>query len=81
MGCDDLRRVAHFYLDGQLGEGKCSDLLRHLEQCKECDDRVVILKRLRLFVRCRLNRLTAPDRLRQRIQSAVNGRIPLSGSL
>lgn len=68
MVCDDVKRIVYFYLDGQLGDQKKSAISSHLEDCKDCDDRVTIHKRLRLFISKRLEPYAAPDRLRLRIK-------------
>lgn len=67
MGCcDDVRRVAYFYLDGTLGPNKEQFVKSHLVECPDCDQRVGLHKRIRNFLRARLT-AHAPDSLRQRI--------------
>lgn len=68
MVCDDVKRIVYFYLDGQVGEQKKSAITSHLKDCRGCDDRVEISRRLRLFIAKRLGPHSAPDRLRIRIQ-------------
>lgn len=80
MVCDDVKRIVYFYLDGQLGEQKKTAINSHLEGCRSCDDRVVISRRLRLFISRRLGPHSAPARLRTRIQeSFASLRRPTAG--
>lgn len=71
MVCDDVKRVVYFFLDDQLGEGKREDFRVHLKACRDCDDRVTVHKRMRDFVRRRLQPLRAPGELRSRIHEAL----------
>ena len=68
MVCDDVKRIVYFYLDGQVGEQKKGAITSHLKGCRNCDDRVEISRRLRLFIAKRLGPHSAPARLRTRIQ-------------
>jgi mycothiol system anti-sigma-R factor len=67
MICDDVKRVAYFFLDGKLGENKQNDFKTHMSICPDCEQRVSIHRRLRLFITKRLGRDSAPQRLRQRL--------------
>jgi mycothiol system anti-sigma-R factor len=67
MICDDVKRVAYFFLDGKLGESKQNDFKTHVSICPDCEQRVSIHRRLRLFICKRLSRDSAPQRLRQRL--------------
>jgi mycothiol system anti-sigma-R factor len=67
MICDDVKRVAYFFLDGNLGERKQTDFKIHMSICPECEQRVSIHRRLRLFICKRLGRDAAPQSLRQRL--------------
>jgi mycothiol system anti-sigma-R factor len=68
MICDDVKRVAYFFLDGNLGENKQNDFKTHVSICPDCEQRVSIHRRLRLFICKRLGRGdSAPQRLRQRL--------------
>lgn len=71
MVCDDVRRIAYFFLDGQLEAPKRGDIEGHLTACPECGGRVTIHRRLRAFVRSRLRIIPAPARLRERLHSAI----------
>lgn len=71
MLCDDVRRFAYFYLDGQLSQPKNLDFTYHIEHCRNCDDRMTIHRRLRSFVKTRVAPQPAPERLRERILSSV----------
>jgi mycothiol system anti-sigma-R factor len=67
MICDDVKRVAYFFLDGTMGEGKQTDFKTHVSICPGCEQRVSIHRRLRNFIMKRLGRDSAPQRLRQRL--------------
>jgi mycothiol system anti-sigma-R factor len=67
MICDDVKRVAYFFLDGKLGETKQNDFKTHVSICPDCEQRVSIHRRLRNFISKRLSRDSAPQRLRQRL--------------
>jgi len=67
MICDDVKRVAYFFLDGNLGERKQTDFKTHMSLCPDCEQRVSIHRRLRVFIVNRLGRDSAPQRLRQRL--------------
>ena len=54
MVCDDVRRIAYFFLDEQLETTKHKDIEGHLTDCPGCDGRIKIHRRLRAFVRARL---------------------------
>lgn len=72
MVCDDVRRIAYFFLDGQLGENRHTDLQGHVQACPSCDGRLTIHRRLREFIRRRLAPVTAPPPLRDRIRNAIH---------
>lgn len=67
MICDDVKRVAYFFLDGNLGERKQTDFKTHVSLCPECEQRISIHRRLRIFIVKRLGRDSAPPSLRQRL--------------
>ena len=71
MLCDDVRRVAYFFLDGSLGKTKQSDFSEHLNLCPECERRTKVHRRLREFVQRRIERLNAPDRLKVRLERSI----------
>ena len=71
MVCDDVRRIAYFFLDEQLETTKHKVIEGHLTDCPGCDGRMKIHRRLRAFVRARLRAMPAPSRLRERIHSAL----------
>ena len=73
MICDDVKRVAYFFLDGSMGEKKQTDFKTHVSLCPECEQRVSIHRRLRNFISRRLGRMAAPPTLRQRL-TAVSAR-------
>ena len=67
MICDDVKRVAYFFLDGSMGERKQTDFKTHVSICPDCEQRVSIHRRLRNFIAKRLGRDSAPQSLRQRL--------------
>lgn len=71
MLCDDVRRVMYFFLDGALGATKEQDLKTHLSACPDCVRREAVQRKLRSFVRRRIAPVTAPDRLRLRLNRAL----------
>ena len=71
MGCDDVKRVLYFFLDGSLGERKLKELVSHFDLCPECETRKRIQERLRNFVRERVERLPATDRFKTRLARSL----------
>ena len=71
MLCDDVKRVVYFFLDESLGSQKKHDIEIHLSNCPDCEIRVVVQRRLRLFVRERLSPMNAPDHLRTRLSETI----------
>jgi mycothiol system anti-sigma-R factor len=66
MVCNDVKRIAYFYLDGTLGEQRKTEFKKHLDECHDCDSRVVFHQRIRDFFRRRVQSV-APDSLKARI--------------
>jgi len=71
MLCKDVKRVVYFFLDGSLAEGRKKDVSSHLNLCPDCEARTRISGRLRNFFRRRMQRMSAPARLRQRLSRAL----------
>lgn len=71
MRCNDVKRVAYFFLDGTLGATRQKDFSKHLNLCPDCEARTTIHRRIRLFLKKRLARLRAPARLKQRLSRAL----------
>jgi mycothiol system anti-sigma-R factor len=71
MLCDEVKRVAYFFLDGTLAGTKQKAISKHLGLCPECEARTTIHRRIRNFLKRRLARLTAPQRLRQRLSRSL----------
>ena len=69
MICDDVRRVAYFYIDGKLGKNKDSDLSSHLSECPDCEARITVHRRIRSFLKRRLNAFCAPEHLRDKVRA------------
>lgn len=75
MVCNDVKRIAYFYLDGALSEQKLNEVQLHLEECRDCDGRVTIHRRLRDFVKRRVHQ-SAPEQLRERLTNLWKGTRP-----
>jgi len=71
MGCDDVKRVLYFFLDGTLGEKSRSDVDHHLEECPDCKRRSHVHRRLRVFVQQRIGRVAAPERFKTRLSRSL----------
>lgn len=71
MVCDDVKRIAYFFLDETLGPDKRRQFVHHLKRCPPCESWVAVMKRLRTFVRNRLPRVVASGDLRARISRTV----------
>lgn len=71
MVCDDVRRVAYFFLDGTLGESKRVDFESHLEDCGDCEARVIFHRSVRKFLKRRLRPIAAPPALRARVGTSL----------
>lgn len=69
--CDDLKRIAYFFLDGELGTEKGQEIQLHVDGCPPCHHRIVIHQRIRILVRRRLVAVHASEQLRQRIRAAM----------
>jgi len=71
MGCEDVKRVIYFFLDGQLGDRKQRDVKQHLNLCADCEARTKLQRRLREFIRKRLCPIAASDRFKQRLSRSL----------
>lgn len=71
MLCKDVKRVVYFFLDGSLGEVKQRDYTTHLSICPDCESRTTISRKLRDFVRRRVGRDNAPERLKIRLTRSI----------
>jgi anti-sigma factor (TIGR02949 family) len=71
MLCDDVKRVVYFFLDGSLGQKKQTDFNSHLSDCPDCERRTNVHKRLREFVKTRVDRVSAPDHLKLRLTRSI----------
>lgn len=81
MVCDDVKRIAYFFLDGKLGKNRDTDFQSHLRECDDCDYRVIVHRRIRVFLKKRLGSKLAPESLRGKIRTAfTNLRSNLSQS-
>ncbi|HEY8130576.1 MAG TPA: zf-HC2 domain-containing protein [Thermoanaerobaculia bacterium] len=66
-----MKRVVYFFLDGTLDATRQKDFSKHLKLCPDCKARTTIHRRIRLFLKKRLARLTAPARLKQRLTRSL----------
>lgn len=71
MLCREVKRVVYFFLDGTLDARQKRDFSKHLKLCPECESRITISKRIRLFIKKRLARMSAPARLKQRLSRSL----------
>lgn len=71
MGCRDVKRVIYFYLDGSVGEKTYNELVKHFGLCPDCEQRRKIHQRLRDFVRRRIQRIPATERLKVRLTRSI----------
>ena len=67
MGCDDVKRVLYFFLDGALGDKKRRSVNDHLNLCPDCARRSRLHQRLRELLRRRLAPVSASDRFKVRL--------------
>ena len=58
MLCDEVKRAVYFYLDGALDDRRNDDFRTHLDDCPGCDQRMLVHRRMREFVRHRLAQIT-----------------------
>ena len=73
MLCNEIRRLAYFYLDGTVGASKTERFEAHIDLCPDCGARLAIHRRVREVVRLSLEPVTAPERLRLRVRQACRG--------
>lgn len=73
MICDEIRRLAYFYLDGAVSSTKAANFESHLDHCPDCGTRLAVHRRVREFVKVRLRPVPAPEHLRARIQKTCRG--------
>jgi anti-sigma factor (TIGR02949 family) len=71
--CNEIRRLAYFYLDGAVSIAKAANFRHHVELCPDCGARLAIHRRVREVIRVSLKPVVAPERLRQRVQQACRG--------
>lgn len=71
MLCHDVKRVIYFFLDGTLDLRRQNDFQHHLDLCPDCETRIVIHRRIRIFLKKRLAPICAPDHLKQRLTRSL----------
>ena len=69
--CDDVKKIAYFFLDGALAPERTRDVEQHLRDCHDCDDGVAVHRRMRNFVARRLAAIPAPSSLRERLRQGL----------
>jgi len=67
MDCKDTNFYLCSYLDGELTSEECRDVEEHLKNCQICKNELEIQRAMKLFVRERLEKITASDSLKKRI--------------
>ncbi len=67
MGCDDVKRVLYFFLDGTLGDTKSRSVHDHLSHCHDCEQRSRLHVQMRALLRTRLNHVPASDKFKVRL--------------
>lgn len=73
MVCQEIQRLAYFYLDGTVGAAKAAHIEIHVEFCPDCGVRFAIQRRVREIVRTSLQPLPAPQHLRDRVRMTCRG--------
>ncbi len=71
MLCDEVKRAVYFYLDGALDDRRDHDFRSHLDDCPGCDQRMLVHRRMREFVRHRLAQIAAPERFKVRLTRSL----------
>ncbi|MFQ5830711.1 MAG: anti-sigma factor family protein [Candidatus Methylomirabilia bacterium] len=71
MTCEELRRRLDAHLDGELDVAGSLDVQEHLTFCMPCQWAYAKERELRLLLKTRLPRVTAPSALRGRVQAAI----------
>ena len=71
MLCDDYKRVVYFFLDGSVSQRKAAELETHRRDCHDCDERTLVHRKLRAFVKKRLAPLSAPEHLKVRLVASL----------
>lgn len=71
MLCHDVKRVVYFFLDGALDERWHDDFQHHLQLCPDCEARIIVHRRIRVFLKKRLTPLCAPNHLKQRLMRSL----------
>ena len=67
MGCDDVKRVLYFFLDGALSDQQSRSVTAHLSLCPECEQRSRVHQRMRELFRRRLAPVPATERFKVRL--------------
>ncbi len=71
MRCEDVKRFAQVYLDGEFDENDRRSLELHLQECPQCQRQVEYEHRFQAAIRARLPRVQAPEELRLRLQKKL----------
>lgn len=71
MRCDEVRRFAPFYLDGEFDDSEAARFQEHMEGCESCRREVRALRSFGEAFRARMNPPSMPTEVRRRIELAV----------
>lgn len=71
MLCDDYKRVVTFFLDGSVSQRRAVELETHRRDCHDCDERTLVHRKLRDFVKKRLAPIGAPEHLKVRLVQSL----------
>lgn len=71
MICDEVKRAAYDFLDGAIDNTR-QYLVKHLDECAECGNRVMIHRRIRNFIKSRLKISAAPTGLVGKIRESLH---------
>ena len=71
MDCPKARFLLYAYLDRELSGCEAEALARHLAECPSCEVRSRSARSLAQVLKSRLDRTTAPRRLRMRLQQSA----------
>jgi mycothiol system anti-sigma-R factor len=71
MRCEDVRRFAQVYLDGEFDENDRRAMETHLKECPQCQHQVEYERRFQAAIRARVPRVRAPEELRERLQEKL----------
>ena len=74
VDCQQVKELLFLYYDNELDRAAMVSFYRHAERCPECWRRVGYTTRLLTTVTLRTRRTIAPEELRERILTRLQGR-------